>query len=657
MACFAGLDRDGTSRKREAAGAGRAIMVKVESTTTSSTTAAADTPAAVKAATPTKISISCNVDDPPPPTSANGHNGASPKKVAPMEQEGDLRVNKRKHPDVRRPPKLKKILVLVGVACVSALIGGGIGAAAATHGRAAPASDAATRPRNIIFMVSDGFGPASATLARVLRNRVYRPPPTESGGMQPLALDRFLTGQLHTYSASNLVTDSAAGATAWACGLKTTNLHVAVDPDERPRATLMEAAKAAGMATGVAVTSSVTDATPAAFATHARRRALQRSIALQLAVNRTADVVLGGGRSYFAPQQLEEAMRRPGGASAASATAASTAASDEEHEGYAVVHDRDGLLAAARAPLLGLFAEQHLPWEIDRRRQEVPSLAEMATKAVELLSRKGGDAGFFLLVEGSKIDKAAHPNDAPAHVREVLAYDDAVSAMLDFAARDGDTLVVSTSDHETGGVALGRGVVADADTAEAPLRTRSFAAEAKGALESAYDFDVHVLAGVTMSTEAMVAAALAEVGSPSGASLAANWTVRRQLSVELVTRLQNAARLGVLARHELAMVREAVDLYAELGAYGLMRAMGAVISARANIGWTTFGHTGVDVNLYATGPGSEQLRGVFENSELGARIERMMGWDLAALTATLGTPLISPLDRDDAQLANYTAWI
>ena len=304
-------------------------MVKVESTTTSSTTAAADSPAAVKAATPTEISISCNVDDPPPSTSANGngHHRASPKKeVAPMEQEGDLRVNKRKHPDVRRPPKLKKILVLVGVACVSALIGGGIGAAAAAHGGAAPASDAATRPRNIIFMVSDGFGPASVTLARVLRNRVYQPPPTESGGMQPLALDRFLTGQLHTYSASNLVTDSAAGATAWACGIKTTNLYVAVDPNEKPRATLMEAAKAAGMATGVAVTSSVTDATPAAFATHARRRALQRSIALQLAVNRTADVVLGGGRAYFAPQQLEEAMRQPGAASASASSASAASA-------------------------------------------------------------------------------------------------------------------------------------------------------------------------------------------------------------------------------------------------------------------------------------------------------------------------------------------
>ena len=632
-------------------------MVKVESTTTSSTEATTDTPVAVKAASPTKISISCSVDDPPPATNGNGHRHTSPKKeVAPMEQEGDLRINKRTHPEVRRPPRLKKILVLVGVACMSALIGGAVGAAAA-HGGAAPASDATSRPRNIIFMVSDGFGPASVTLARVLRNRVYRPPPTESGGMQPLALDQFLTGQLRTYSASNLVTDSAAGATAWACGIKTTNLRVAVGPDEKPRATLMEAAKAAGMATGVAVTSSVTDATPAAFATHARRRALQRSIALQLAVNRTADVVLGGGRAYFAPQQLEEAMRQRGGGGGASSSFSS---SSSEHEGYEVVSDRDGLLAAERAPLLGLFAEHHLPWEIDRIGQRplaVPSLAEMASKAVELLARRAGDKGFFLLVEGSKIDKAAHPNDAPAHVREVLAYDDAVGAMLDFAARDGNTLVVSTSDHETGGVALGRGVVSDAEAAEAPLRTRSFAAEAKGLLDSAYDFDVHVLSGVTMSTEAMVTAALAEVGSPSAASLAANWTVRRQLSVELVTRLQGAARLGVLARHELAMVREAVDLYAELGAYGLMRAMGAVISARANVGWTTFGHTGVDVNLYAMGSGSEQLRGSFENSELGARIEHMMGWDLAALTARLGTPLISPLDRDDQELANYTAWI
>ena len=327
--------------------------------------------------------------------------------------------------------------------------------------------------------------------------------------------------------------------------------------------------------------------------------------------------------------------------------------------GYAYVRDRTALLDAAAAPLLGLFAEHHLPWEIDRLREQaeiVPSLAEMATKAVELLAAKGGEAGFFLLVEGSKIDKAAHPNDAPTHAREALAYDDAVAALRAFAARDGRTLLLSTSDHETGGVSLGRGVVTDGEGEEAPLRTRSFAAEARGELDDDKWYDVGLLAGVSMSSEAMATEALAEVGEPSAAELAADESLRRGLTVALATRLQGAARLGVLARHELGLLVDAVELYGSLGAYGLSRAMGAVISARAKVGWTTFGHTAVDVNLYATGPGSELLHGSLDNAEIGQRIASVMGWDLASLTAALGTPLISPLDRQDAETANFTRW-
>ncbi len=545
-------------------------------------------------------------------------------------QESDIRLLPASGQRHRKWP-LQRACVFLVMVCASGAVGA-LAAANMVHG--APPPIRALRPTNIIFMVADGFGPASATLARVLKDRQYKLEPTAAGGMQPLHLDTFTTGQVHTSSADHLITDSAAGATAWSCGRKTNNEFLAVDPLERPCATLMEAAKAAGMATGVAVTASVTDASTAAFATHARRRSLERSIALQYARG-GPDVILGGGRRRFEEEQpLVETMRR--------------------ERGYAVVHERAGLHAARSAPLVGLFAEEHLPWEIDRPPEAVPSLAEMAAKAAELLSKQ--ERGFFLVVEGSRIDQAAHPNDAAAHAREVLAYDDAVGAMLAFARRDGRTLVVATADHETGGLALGRGVVADVQVEEAPLRTRALAAEARGTLAAPADFDVDVLRGVTMSAEAMTAAALAENGAPRAAALAANSTLRRQLVISLTVRLQGAARLGVLERHELALLREAVDLYASLGAYGVPRAVGAIVSGRAGLGWSTFGHTGVDVTLHALGPGSEALRGPMENFEVGRRIERVMGWDLDRLTAELPAPEMAALDAEDPQTAAFAVW-
>ena len=105
------------------------------------------------------------------------------------------------------------------------------------------------------------------------------------------------------------------------------------------------------------------------------------------------------------------------------------------------------------------------------------------------------------------------------------------------------------------------------------------------------------------------------------------------------------------------MLREAVELFGSLGAYGVQRAVGAVVSSRAKLGWSRFGRTGEDVPLHATGPGSERLRGSMDNSELGRRIERIMGWDLDKLTAGLAPPAISQLDRDDPVTAGFSSWL
>ena len=505
-------------------------------------------------------------------------------------------------------------------------------------------------PRNIIFMVSDGFGEAGLTLARYYKNTVVHAQPNILDPLRDLNLDTFATGNVHTYPAGpGLITDSAAGATAWACALKTHNHKVAYDVNNRPCGTLLEAAKAAGMATGVAVTSSVTDATPAAFTTHSLTRCLQDSIALQYAEHGGVDVVLGGGRSYFDRQGLFDAP------------------SAAFPKGYGV-DTVAALEAADEAPLLGLFAPQHLPWEIDRDPAAVPSLRQMAKKAVELLVKKGGDRGFFLLVEGSKIDKAAHPNDAGAYVREILAYDEAVGEMLNFARGRKDTLVISTSDHETGGFSLGRGVIGgttDPPQKEAPLHTRSLVAEAEGAMDTEYTLHLDVLQRQTISAEAMADRALADAGVASEAQLAASPDLRATLAAELAHALARHAGVEDLQEHERAFLETAVDVYAQHDINttvtgpngvvvpitvedwplhpqhkrGLQRALGSIVSARAKVGWSTFGHTATDVKLHAYGCGAEHFMGSIENVEIGRRLSRLMGFDLEAITARLGTPL------------------
>ncbi len=282
-------------------------------------------------------------------------------------------------------------------------------------------------------MIPDGCGPAAITLARLVSGR-------------PLVLDSLLVGAVETHSADSHVTDSAAGGTAYASGVKTRNRMVGVDPEGRPVGTLVEAAEARGMATGLVTTADLTDATPAAFVAHVTRRTLQDSIAVEM-LQHHVDVLLGGDLSRWRPVSAGGRRRDSRDLFA-----------EHRARGGTVVTTPAELAAARGLPLLGLFGigTDQIALEIDRDTLREPSLAQMTAKALELLGPS--PRGFFLLVEGGRIDDAGHDDDPAAVAREVLAYDRAVGLALAFARRDGHTLVVSVADHETGGLGLGRRV-------------------------------------------------------------------------------------------------------------------------------------------------------------------------------------------------------
>lgn len=309
--------------------------------------------------------------------------------------------------------------------------------------------------RNVIFMVSDGMGPTSLSLTRSFRQFELGLPEDDI-----LVLDRHHIGTSRTRSSSSLVTDSAAGATAFSCGHKSYNGAISVLPNHTACGTVLEAAHLAGYKTGLVVTTRITDATPACFASHANRREYEDLIAEQEIgehpLGRVVDLLLGGGRCHFLPQGAE------GGCRADDRDLTKTA----EDKGFHYIHDRSGFDGLndgqdAKLPLLGLFAEKDIPYEIDRRFVEdtYPSLEEMARTALAALSKatEESDQGFFIMIEGSRIDHAGHGNDPAAQVHEVLAYDRAFAAVLDFIEKeDTPTVLVSTSDHETGGLAVAR---------------------------------------------------------------------------------------------------------------------------------------------------------------------------------------------------------
>jgi alkaline phosphatase len=250
-----------------------------------------------------------------------------------------------------------------------------------------------------------------------------------------------VTGFVRTHSADAIVTDSAAAGTALASGVKTDNGMLGMAPNGTSYQTILEFAKAKGMTTGLVVTSAITNATPAAFASHVRSREMQDEIAEQLIANKV-NVLFGGGEEYFLPKSSSESKRND----------QKNLIEQAKETGYIYIRTAEELRAAHHTYILGLFQLGPLSTVAPE-----PSLAELTAKAIEVLNREGEEykkQGFFLMVEGSQIDWACHNNDAVRTIRQTLLFDQAVKAVIDFAQKDKRTLVVVTADHETGGLTI-----------------------------------------------------------------------------------------------------------------------------------------------------------------------------------------------------------
>ncbi|KAK3696985.1 vacuolar alkaline phosphatase [Vermiconidia calcicola] len=476
------------------------------------------------------------------------------------------------------------------------------------HSRSEGAGGNGSRPsgkHNLIFMVSDGMGPTSLSLTRTWRQHVEGLPYDES-----LVLDEHLIGQSRTRSSSSLVTDSAAGATAFSCGMKSYNGAISVLPGTfEPCGSVMEAAHRRGYTTGLVVTTRITDATPAVFVAHARRREMEDDIARQMIgekhpLGRMVDLMFGGGRCHFSPEGAENGCRSDN----------VNVVDMAKNEGWGYIdskQDFDKLGTDIKLPFLGLFADHDIPYEIDRQYQDdtFPSLEAMATKALKALSAatKDKDQGFFVMIEGSRIDHAGHSNDPAAQVHEVLAYDRTMAAVLDFIKKEKTpTLMVSTSDHETGGLAVARQL-----HREYPpylWHPSVLANVSHSAGYTAHEYHKHV-------------SAVAEHGT------ALDESASEDMRAYLQELSSKALGISDCSEEEInALVDEPkIALYH----------FADMISRRAQTGWSTHGHSGADVNIYSSDPlAAKALTGNHENTEIGEFLRSYLELDDEVETVT-----------------------
>ena len=276
------------------------------------------------------------------------------------------------------------------------------------------------RPTNIIFLIGDGMG-----LSAVSTSYYF----TEV----PSPFDRFHEiGLINTSSATRKITDSAASGTAMATGKKTYNGAIGVDTSRLEIRNITEVVSAKGWNTGVVATSSITHATPASFYAHVEQRGMEEKIAMQL-LDSEIDFFAGGGRQFF--------NRRNDGINLFS---------QAKEKGFSI--DTTGLELDSPEPdeKYGfLLASGGMPTMLQGRESFLPDATSLA---IDALSAEGNN--FFLMVEGSQIDWAGHDNDAEYLLAEMRDFEQAVRVAMDFAEKDGNTLVVVTADHETGGATL-----------------------------------------------------------------------------------------------------------------------------------------------------------------------------------------------------------
>lgn len=447
------------------------------------------------------------------------------------------------------------------------------------------------KAKYVFYFIGDGMGVnqinGTETYLAALEGRI---------GITPLCFTQFpYTGLVTTFSATNGVTDSAAGGTALAIGNKTKNGAIGVKADLTTNVkSVAEKADASGKAVGIATSVSIDHATPASFYAHVRDRGMYHQIGKQLIA---ADFDFYAGSDFLQPENKKKS---------------------EEKDLYTQCHEAGYVIArgykdfgkkAKKAQKMILLQTEEaskkergsIPYAIDRNENDL-SLEEITQAGINFLYKKNPN-GFFLMVEGGKIDWACHSNDAATVFREVIDFDKAIKNAYDFYQKHPDeTLIVVTADHETGGISLGTG---------------------------AYEIHTDLLQYQNKSAETfskLVAAKHQQAGSEF------SWELTRQLLQEHFGFWTNIA----LSEKETNQLKNAHNAFCEGVAKDtrtlyasenvIASAARKLLAQKAMIGWTSKGHSNGYVPVFAIGVGAECFTGRIDNTEIPEKIAQVAGY-------------------------------
>ncbi|WP_027722344.1 alkaline phosphatase [Maridesulfovibrio zosterae] len=463
-------------------------------------------------------------------------------------------------------------------------------------------------PKYVFYFIGDGLGPTQRMAAELYNKMETNNPDAK------LVMNTFPnTALVTTYSDNTLITDSAAGGTALSCGYKTTNGYLAKLPDGTNVTTLAEAAKEKGFAIGIVTTTRLTHATPAAFSAHNTDRNAADAIAIDQA-NSDFDFFAGGGYRYFVAKNNKKGLK-------------SKRKDDKDvvkmfaDKGYTLfVGDSTRDAFRSYTPKKGdkvfaALAYSHIPYEIARRNSnlkenKIPALSEMTAKAVDSLAAQ--DKPFFLMVEGGRIDHAAHAHDAASTILDTLAMDAAVKVAYDFYKKHPEeTLIVTAADHETGGVGLGISM----DSKGYFLNLKALEKVSVSAEDNLNGF-YNKLAKKESNLEKRHAAFIKYIESKWGL------TDRTESENKVLTDAMN-----VQDKNQSLPKAEKVS-------YGYsytptMVAVTDLVSQRSRVFWTSFVHTGTFIPASAIGVGAQNFNGFIDNTDIPTRIAAAIGAKLS----------------------------
>lgn len=418
------------------------------------------------------------------------------------------------------------------------------------------------RAKNVIFMVSDGMSTGTLNMADLYLSRKTG---KGSNWLQLYKDQRISRALMDTASASSIVTDSSAGSSSWGGGVRVKNGVLNIAPNGDKPIPIWQKFKKAGKMAGCVTTVPITHATPAGFCVNNDSRNAQQDIAedyLRLGF----DIMMGGGSNYFSAEARKDKKDMYG---------------EYRAKGWTVARTRNEMMAAGNdKPVLGVFADDALPYTIDRRSSKqltdtTPTLAEMAQKAIDHM--RGHKNGFVLQVEAGKVDWGAHANDIGALLYDQVAFDEAVKVAIDFAEKDGETLVIITTDHGNAnpGVIYGKDANANFDSLQKFTQTNEWILN----------------------------------------------EIKPNFTATQVRDLVQQANSHTISDEEAKTILSYYDgLHKEEGLYNYKKlpykAFAEMQKARTSVGWISMDHSADYVELAMFGPGSQLLKPFVKNIDL-----------------------------------------